>query len=317
MREIKIPPLSPVNWLNVMKREYFCGFLQSGGSAAKFVLGDELSHEEINRELKVIACEQNFLTVNLSADVTKLYLMQEIFFGIARALPWEKIFQNYIEDVFKRNELVWPAPGHRVSVQQLSEHFEIAPGIIAINRDKWLSSDLWDDPLLARDFRSAAIALSLSHFEIESASTAGIVALSWLCGEKQPAAALREADIEVAIGRTNARSMLLSLCHFIRKAGFKGLFLTLDLRPALRRACEPIRYSPSAVMDMYEVFREIIDDLENLSGLFLLGVVDQDFISGDPKRTIDTYKALEMRIWPDVRPGDRQSPLAPLVMVSK
>jgi hypothetical protein len=31
---------------------------------------------------------------------------------------------------------------------------------------------------------------------------------------------------------------------------------------------------------------------------------------------LDNYKALEMRIWPDVRPGDRQNPLAPLVMVS-
>ena len=30
----------------------------------------------------------------------------------------------------------------------------------------------------------------------------------------------------------------------------------------------------------------------------------------------DVYKALEMRIWPDVRPGDRQNPLAPLVMVT-
>ena len=77
-----------------------------------------------------------------------------------------------------------------------------------------------------------------------------------------------------------------------------------------------MRYSPAAVMDLYEVLREIIDDIEHLPGLFLLGLADQALMAGDRRRTLDTYKALEMRIWPDVRPGDRQNPLAPLVTVS-
>ncbi len=64
-----------------------------------------------------------------------------------------------------------------------------------------------------------------------------------------------------------------------------------------------------------EVLREIIDDIENLPGLFVLALANQALIAGDRRRTLDTYKALEMRIWPDVRPGDRQNPLAPLVTV--
>jgi hypothetical protein len=77
-----------------------------------------------------------------------------------------------------------------------------------------------------------------------------------------------------------------------------------------------VRYSQAALMDLYEVLREIIDDIEHLPGLFLLGMADQTLVAGDRRRTLDTYKALEMRIWPDVRPGDRQNPLAPLVTVS-
>ncbi len=77
-----------------------------------------------------------------------------------------------------------------------------------------------------------------------------------------------------------------------------------------------LRYSPAAVMDLYEVLREIIDDIEHLPGLFVLGCADQELMAGDRRRTLDAYKALEMRIWPDVRPGDRQNPLAPLVTVS-
>ena len=105
----------------------------------------------------------------------------------------------------------------------------------------------------------------------------------------------------------------------VRKAGARGLLLTLDLRPALRVGAPgdaTLRYSHAAVMDLYEVLREIIDDIEHLPGLFLLGLADQSLVAGDHRRTLDTYKALEMRIWPDVRPGDRQNPLAPLVTVS-
>jgi hypothetical protein len=51
--------------------------------------------------------------------------------------------------------------------------------------------------------------------------------------------------------------------------------------------------------------------------LFLLGLADQTLLAGDRRRTLDAYKALEMRIFPDVRPGDRQNPLAPLVTVSE
>lgn len=113
--------------------------------------------------------------------------------------------------------------------------------------------------------------------------------------------------------------MLISLCHWLRKAGAGGLLLTLDLRPALRPvpvAEGELRYSPAAVMDLYEVLREIIDDLEHLPGLLLLGFAGQELTAGDRRRTLDAYKALEMRIWPGVGPGDRPNPLAPLVMVS-
>jgi hypothetical protein len=83
--------------------------------------------------------------------------------------------------------------------------------------------------------------------------------------------------------------MLISLCHFVRKAGARGLLLTLDLRPALRVV--PVgegglRYSPAAVMDLYEVLREIIDDIEHLPGLFLLGLADQTLLAGDRRWTL-------------------------------
>ncbi len=319
MPEIRTEALLSADWLRVMEREYFADFLKAGGAAAKFVMGDDAAQEEIQSECAVLARRHGLLHARLSADETKLFLPQEIFFALARVLPWDGLLQRYLEGLFARHDHPWPHPGTALGTTALAQAFGIAPGIMTRHRDQWLSRDLWDDPRLARDFRAAMIALCLSRLDPHEGGLSNTPVHQWLRGEKQPLAALRGFDIMAQIGRTNARAMLISLCHFLRKAGASGLLLTLDLRPAIRAARAAgtgLRYTPSAVMDLYEVLRALIDDLEHLPGLFILGLADQTLINGDRKRTLDTYKALEMRIWPDVRPGDRQNPLAPLVMVT-
>ena len=320
MLEIDTEPLHPDDWLGVIEREYFSEFLNAGGAAAKFVIGDEAAQEEIQNQCAVLARRHGLLHAHLSAGETKLHMAQDLFFALVRALPWEGLLQRYLEELFARHEHPWPSPGTALGTTELAEAFGIAPGIMTRHRDQWLSRDLWDDPRLARDFRAAMIALCLSRLDPQGAGgIANTPVHQWLRGEKPPLSSLREFDITARISRTNARAMLISLCHFLRKAGAAGLLLTIDLRPATRKgdakAASSVRYSPSSVMDLYEVLRELIDDLEHLPGLFILCLADQGLIAGDRKRTLDTYKALEMRIWPDVRPGDRQNPLAPLVTV--
>jgi hypothetical protein len=317
MLEVRTEPLHTGAWLGVIEKEYFGDFLRAGGAAAKFVIGDEAAQEEIQSECAELARRHGLLHAHLVAGETKLHMGHELFFALVRVLPWDGILQRYLEDLFFRREHPWPRPGTAMSTAELADAFDIAPGIMTRHRDRWLSRDLWDDPRLARDFRAAMIALCLSRLDPQGdGASANTPVHQWLRGEKPPLSSLREFDITAQINRTNARAMLVSLCHFLRKAKASGLLLTIDLRAATRRGDTPVRYSPSAVMDLYEVLRELIDDLEHLPGLFILGLADQGLIEGDRRRTLDTYKALEMRIWPDVRPGDRQNPLAPLVTVT-
>jgi hypothetical protein len=317
MLEIRTEPLHPHDWLGVIEHEYFSGFLRDGGAAAKFVIGDDATQEEIQSECAILARRHGLLHAHLSAAETKLQMAQELFFALVRVLPWDGLLQRYLEELFARHEHPWPRPGTAMNTAELADAFGIAPGIMTRHRDQWLSRDLWDDHILARDFRAAMIALCLSRLDPQDGEAmANTPVHQWLRGEKPPLPSLRPFDISVRINRANARAMLISLCHFLRKAGAAGLLLTIDLRAATRKADTGVRYSPSAVMDLYEVLRELIDDLEHLPGLFILGLADQGLIAGDRRRTLDTYKALEMRIWPDVRPGDRQNPLAPLVMVA-
>jgi hypothetical protein len=263
-----------------------------------------------------LADRHRLLPVTESAGTTRLHMLQDLFFAVARSLPWDALLQRYLEGLFNRNGYTWPRPGQAMTMGELAAAFGVALNLLARSRDQWLSRDLWEDARLAQDFRGAMLHLCLSRLEPGSSDAdAGASVRAWLSGEKVPLAELRQREIAARISRTNARAMLVSLCHWVRKCGAAGLLLTLDLRPALRPApaCQAVRYSSAAVMDLYEVLREIIDDLEHLPGLLVLALADASLIAGDRRRTLDTYKALEMRIWPDVRPGEAQNPLAPLV----
>jgi hypothetical protein len=318
MDVIDVQALPTAQWLRVIEPEYFAEYLPAGGAAAKFVIADEAAIVLLDQALAALAQRHSMLPVHVSAGEARLHMLQDVFFAMARALPWDALLQRYVEDLFTRNGYPWPRPGEALTMPELAQEFGIAATLLGRNRDQWLSRDLWEDAHLAQDFRAAMLRLCLARLEPEAGTLESPV-LQWLRGDKVGLTQLRQYDIAARISRTNARAMLISLCHFVRKAGAKGLLLALDLRPALRvvpAGAAAVRYSPAAVMDLYEVLREIIDDIEHLPGLFLLGVADQTLIAGDTRRTLDTYKALEMRIWPDVRPGDRQNPLAPLVTVS-
>jgi hypothetical protein len=318
MDVIDVQALPIERWLQVIEPEYFADYLPAGGAAVKFVIADDAAIIRLGDAAQALASRHGMLPVPISAGEVRLHMLQDVFFAVARALPWDDLLQRYIEDLFSRNGYPWPHPGAALTMPELAQEFGIAATLLGRNRDQWLSRDLWDDAHLAQDFRAAMLRLCLARLEPE-ADTLESPVLQWLWGEKIGLPLLRQYDIAARISRTNARAMLISLCHFVRKAGGSGLLLTLDLRPALRVAAAgeaAVRYSHAAVMDLYEVLREIIDDIEHLPGLFLLCLADQTLLAGDRRRTLDTYKALEMRIWPDVRPGDRQNPLAPLVTVS-
>ena len=310
-------PLPLAEWRSVIEREYLSGFVPAGGAAVKMAILDDAEFGAVADRLIGLGQARDMLTVRVDAGRTRVHMMHELFFAIARALPWDGLVQRYLERLFAANAYPWPRPGAAMAMADLAAAFAVAPSLLARQRDQWLTAGLWDDRRLAQDFRAALLRLCLSRLEPDGDGMAGPV-LQWLHGEKVPAALLRAADISVRISRPNARAMLAALCLFLRKAGGGGLMLVLDVRQLSRTGAAEgmLRYSPAAVMDSYEVLREIIDDAEHLPGLFMAVLADAALATGDPRRALSQYAALQMRVWPDVRPGDRQNPVAPLVWLA-
>jgi hypothetical protein len=317
MDVLTTPPLPLPEWLSVVEREYLSEFVPAGGAAVKFAILDDDAIGTAAQRLVALGQAHAMLTVHLEAASTRVHLMHELFFGIARAVPWDNLVQRYLEVLFRDHAYAWPRPGEPMTVAELADTFAVAPTLLSRHVDQWLTEELWNDRRLTRDFRAALLSLCLSHLE-PGGGNADAPTLHWLHGDKILPALLRTADISVRISRTNARAMLASLCHFLRKAGAAGLLVVLDARQLARTAAAEgkLRYSPAAVMDTYEVLREIIDDAEHLPGLFVAVLADADLAAGDPHRALSQYAALQMRVWPDVRPGDRQNPVAPLVWLA-
>jgi hypothetical protein len=132
--------------------------------------------------------------------------------------------------------------------------------------------------------------------------------------------ALKQTFITSRITRYNGRAMLRSLCRWLRLCGRLSLCACIDIRQLGRTGPavgECIKYSPAAVLDAFEVLRQLIDDSDHCAGLLLVVLADQALIGDDSKRSLDAYLALKMRIWSDVRPRGRDNPLTPLVVLAE
>ncbi len=315
MQNLAPDPLGLDAWLGIIEAEYFSGFVPAGGGTLKIAVVDDALIAPTAVRLARLACDHGLHTVAIDAARTRLHMPQDLFFALTRALPWPVMTQAFLERLFDENGYRWPRPGQSLSRAALAEALGIAPPLLGSEINTWLTRAIWHDRAYALDFRSAILALATAALDPDADAAAPVH--RWLQGEKAPIPApLRAAGIGGRITRANARAMLISLCHWVRACGAPGLLVTLDARRLYQAGAPPegeLRYSPAAVMDTYEVLRELIDDAEHLPGLFVAVLATDAMIGGEPRRALDHYDALKMRVWPDVRPGQGQNPVAPLV----
>ena len=308
-------------WLELIEREYLTDFIVAGGGAVKFAVGDAHQLEIVGRVLDLLSERHALAHVAIDAATTRVHMIQDVFFAIAGALDWDAMAQCFVESLFGRMGYEWPCPGEAVPLQVVAERNRVDVTLLRRDFRQWLSAEVMQDTEMTQDFRMAVTQLCLQRLEPEDAQL-GITTpvLQWLRGELRRIGALKQTFITARITRHNARAMLRSLCRWLRLCGRQGLFAALDIRQLSRPVAavgDGIRYSPGAVLDVFEVLRQIIDDSEHFGGLLLVVLADQSLIGDDPKRSLNAYFALKMRIWSDVRPEGRDNPLAPLVVLAE
>jgi len=175
------------------------------------------------------------------------------------------------------------------------------------------------DYAMVQEFRTAMLRLCQAQLrtgQVVDAEHAAV--LDWLRGDLRQMSALKSALIFRRIGRHNARLLLFSLAHWLAVNESAGLVLVLDIRRLgfARRPAPSEReghyYTKAALLDAYEVLRQMVDNTDELANCCVLVLPAVEFLT-DGARGLDAYQALKLRIFDEVRDRERDNPFSSLV----
>lgn len=305
-------------WLNLLEREYLDDFVKVGGAGVKFaVVPDDALASRVKRDVRRLAEGAGYLVAELDAAQVKVHLMHQAFHEIARQTPWQDLASRVVRRCYAEMGLD-VEPG--LSVDAIAQRFGREPRFLRAELHRELEALLGRSHELTRDFRYAMVWMCADQAAHDGATTYTGPLLDWLRGELRLISALKKLYIFQKIGRHNARAMLASLGAWCRLAGFTGLVVTWDIRQlAVAKRADAGHgqyYSNAAVMDGYEVLRQLIDATDDLTGMLSL-VIAQPELLDDDRRGVKVYKALYERIWPDVRLRHHDNPLSSLATLGQ
>jgi len=306
-------------WIELIRAEYLDGYISEGGSALKIIVSSDSSAQaHLAATLTSASNSAGLLPILLDARSTKLHFIHLLFNEMARQIDWTQLARAFLTRCFER--LGASAPFHfPTNLNVLAQSLGTTRSAIADDLMTLLRLDLVDDHSMSHEFKAAFLTLCLGQIQQSDglASPHASVVARWLRGEPVSLPELKAAGLFQRVARHNARYLLVSLAHMIRMCGHSGLLLSLDISRYLESVRPSARldghyYSPAAVVDLYEMLRQLIDEQGILEGVFTVVWAPLALIS-DPGRGLDRYQALKMRVFDDVRARSHPNLLAPLV----
>jgi hypothetical protein len=255
--------------------------------------------------------------VSLSAESTKVHMVDQVFFAVARQIDWDQVAVAVVGAAY--DDISVPAAPGRLTVAEVAADHDLDPRELYRSVRRQLEHILLTDTCLPRELRRALLRLAQAHLGSGDVHPAEArVVLGWLTGEPVGLRELRDSMIYARIGRHDARAMLTSVGRLLLRAGHRGLVLHFDLTrlAETRRPPMPERtgiyYSKAAVLDAYELLRQLIDATDDLVGMLVVAVVPPELVT-DEKRGLPSYAALQLRVADEVRDRRRTNPFASLV----
>lgn len=310
--------MSAGSYADFLGQEYLASYLPAGGGSVKLVVtGDAEVADRFERSLQAVAEREHALMVSLSAETTKVHMVDQVFFAVARQIDWDQVAVAIVDTAY--DNIGFPAAPGRLMVAEVAADHDVDPRELYRSVRRSLEHILLTDTGLPRELRRALLRLAQAQLGSGDVnSSEALVVPGWLTGERVGLRELRDAMIYTRIGRHNARTMLTSVGRLLLRAGYGGLVLHCDLTRLgeARRPPVPERtgiyYSKAAVLDAYELLRQLIDATDDLVGMLVVAVVPPELVS-DEKRGLPAYAALQLRVADEVRDRRRTNPFASLV----
>jgi hypothetical protein len=307
------------DYVSFLAGEYLADYVANGGAAVKFVVpGDEVAASAFTARFTAAAADARYAVASVDAAETRVHLLEQVFFDVARQVDWDRLATSAAARA--ATSAGYPAPEDGgPSVERLAAHHGVDPRELKRDLDRALQAQVQRDYAMVAEFRTAMLRLCQAQLrtgQVSDAEHAAVV--DWLRGDLRQISALRSALIFRRIGRHNARQLLFSLAHWLAVNDRAGLALVLDIRRLgfARRPSPEERhghyYTKAALLDTYEVLRQLVDNTDEMSHLVVAVVTSPAFVT-DTVRGLDAYQALKLRVFDEVRDAARDNPLSSLV----
>jgi hypothetical protein len=306
-------------YADFLAREYLASYLPAGGAAVKVaVVGEGGAGDRLGSALASAAADSGALHVSVSAEATRVHMVDQIFLAISRAIDWEAVAAAHLRAAYE--EAAFPVPDDaELTVTAMARHHDVDARELYRSVRRLLERSLLGNAAIAPEMGRAMLRLAQAQLgagDVDAAEHDAVI--GWLHGELKSITALRSALIYSRIGRHNARAMLVSAAVLLLASGTRGVILQLDLGrlAEARRPSAELRsgfyYSKAAVLDAYEVLRQFIDATDDLRGVLVVALVPPELMT-DESRGLPAYSALHLRVADEVRDRRRANPFAALV----
>ncbi len=311
--------ISVEDYVGFVEAEYLLGYLDAGGAAVKFAIGqdDDVADAFVER-LAAASSAAGYVVAHVDASAIRVHLLEQVFFAVARQVDWDGLAEIAARRSVAAAGYDLPA-GAALSLDALAAHHGVDARELRRDIDRALQTGIHHDYAMVSELRTAMLRLCQAQLRTGQVTDAEHTAvLDWLRGDLRQISALKSALIFRRIGRHNARSLLFSLAHWLAVNGHAGLVVILDIRrlgfarrpsPAER---EGHYYTKASLLDAYEVLRQLVDSTDEMAASLFAVVAAPSFVT-DTGRGLDAYQALKLRIFDEVRDRHRDNPYSSLI----
>ena len=310
------------DWFDTIEGEYLSSYVREGGSAVKFAVTPPQLKAELYATVEARCKELDYEVVKLDAKERSMraHMPQDFFFGLARQVDWRRLARRLILRLaFERDYRVDGIdPGVEGVFEAIAEANEVEPGTVIRHIRPRIESTVARNGSMAKDFRVCMSHLCLE--ENERTDYNGQPLLDWLQGYNNRVSNVR--PFSIYINRTTARYFIESALFWIHNAGRAGTVILLDNSrvTVARNPKDGWKYYTRAMtLEHYELLREFIDRVDQLTATLLVVVTNSDFLDESPlrrSRGYGIYPALQTRVMDDVRDRNRVNPLASLIRLA-
>jgi hypothetical protein len=315
--------IATLDYVAFLDQEYLRGYVDEGGAAVKFAVAPnaEVAGFFADR-VREVAEGDGYVVAAVDAAATRVHLLEQVFFAVARQIDWDQLAAVTVRAAVAA--IGFPAPegadgGSELSIDLLATYYRVDPREMKRDVDRELQQRVQRDYAMVQEFRTAMLRLCQAQLRTGQVAEAEHAALlDWLRGDLRQISALKSALIFRRIGRHNARPLLFSLAHWLAVNGRVGLVLVLDIgrlgfaRRPVPAEREGYYYTKAALLDAYEVLRQLVDNTDELANCCILVLPAVEFLT-DNGRGLDAYQALKLRIFDEVRDRERDNPFSSLV----